>query len=732
MAPPAKKKATQKRVNNSSYSNYSYAIWIIIGITVGVLASKYLRNQNLTTTATTSEATPSKNYDAPPPLPAPIDNSKKLSELRSKADNLSELLTLNFSELTFQKLMEIYTNILVHHSTVWDWWRISDTQWLTQASWTPLKVAAAKIFLNHNHNVQQAYQIFDEVAQDPNIDPNHYNVALDYITQYLLTSGNSQDAIYWLKYAISMRKDDSTVGRWYTFLLGELLATSQTEQVKKQAMRCIKDFEKISGFPYACYFEIALMTLNDGEYKEANRYFSELYAGGLKDNYKNELNQVCPSTELVQISLDSITSLERELLDRTLTSGVKLMDIFKYYSKATCSTQKWPLYLSEELEEDPKPAVTISSAEEAVEGQSKLRRVAKNKEGRNLGMRCYSNFQKLPIIYHLEDVLVQGTAKSMLETFDNRTGCNLIVPSFPYTNAFAFPRYFGLNAYRFESLPVYNIAKAFIPSFMDNNYYHLLLEAIPQVMIFLQSYDYDTSVKFIMYKSRAGDEIMSYLGLGDSLINYTPSTYRYHIERAYVPDWYFTDSENALNAPHHAEEFYVPPLPVIIGVRDAIFNFAKVSPSSFSDQNLVIFIHRPDEQARGITNSDRLYTYLESIVTNFGYQLVIHGKGGVLPSVAKQAELFSKAAIVVGIHGAGLTNILFCSPGASVIELPVFPEKVSVYSRLSSALNLPYYTVPSFVANYYAPVGVLKEKMVYDLRDTIEYLLSIHQSKYSQ
>lgn len=38
-------------------------------------------------------------------------------------------------------------------------------------------------------------------------------------------------------------------------------------------------------------------------------------------------------------------------------------------------------------------------------------------------------------------------------------------------------------------------------------------------------------------------------------------------------------------------------------------------------------------------------------------------------SVAEQARLFNQASVVVAAHGAGLTNIVFCQPGTTVVEL---------------------------------------------------------------
>ncbi len=38
-------------------------------------------------------------------------------------------------------------------------------------------------------------------------------------------------------------------------------------------------------------------------------------------------------------------------------------------------------------------------------------------------------------------------------------------------------------------------------------------------------------------------------------------------------------------------------------------------------------------------------------------------------SPAEQVRAFAEAECIVGAHGAGLTNLAFCSPGAAVVEL---------------------------------------------------------------
>ena len=63
---------------------------------------------------------------------------------------------------------------------------------------------------------------------------------------------------------------------------------------------------------------------------------------------------------------------------------------------------------------------------------------------------------------------------------------------------------------------------------------------------------------------------------------------------------------------------------------------------------------------------------------------------------ADQVRTMREAAVLVGVHGANLTNMLFMAPQAIVIEL--MNENTLVlndcYYCLSSALDLAYYNLP--------------------------------------
>ncbi len=61
-------------------------------------------------------------------------------------------------------------------------------------------------------------------------------------------------------------------------------------------------------------------------------------------------------------------------------------------------------------------------------------------------------------------------------------------------------------------------------------------------------------------------------------------------------------------------------------------------------------------------------------------------------SLPEQIGLFREVRVIVAPHGAGLANLVFCSRGATVIEL--FPAaNIDLYYRLCTALHLNYFFV---------------------------------------
>jgi capsular polysaccharide biosynthesis protein len=70
-----------------------------------------------------------------------------------------------------------------------------------------------------------------------------------------------------------------------------------------------------------------------------------------------------------------------------------------------------------------------------------------------------------------------------------------------------------------------------------------------------------------------------------------------------------------------------------------------------------------------------------------GYEIVVPGT----LSFTEQVQLFRSASVVVGPHGAGLTNIVFCEPGTTVYELLSASYTNACFCNLAMVCHLEYW-----------------------------------------
>jgi len=98
-----------------------------------------------------------------------------------------------------------------------------------------------------------------------------------------------------------------------------------------------------------------------------------------------------------------------------------------------------------------------------------------------------------------------------------------------------------------------------------------------------------------------------------------------------------------------------------------------------------IFISREDAKSRIILNWPEVAPILEE----YGYEVL---RLADLP-VAEQIETFASAAYVVGVHGAGLTNLLFAPIGTHVLEIFPALRATGAFWKLSSGLGHDYHAL---------------------------------------
>jgi capsular polysaccharide biosynthesis protein len=97
-----------------------------------------------------------------------------------------------------------------------------------------------------------------------------------------------------------------------------------------------------------------------------------------------------------------------------------------------------------------------------------------------------------------------------------------------------------------------------------------------------------------------------------------------------------------------------------------------------------LFTSRTDASWRRIVNEDAAM----ELLVEHGFERLECGR----MTIREQVDAFAEASIVVGPHGAGLTNLLFTPPGATVIELFASPAAIEIsnYRVLCARLGHRY------------------------------------------
>jgi capsular polysaccharide biosynthesis protein len=82
-------------------------------------------------------------------------------------------------------------------------------------------------------------------------------------------------------------------------------------------------------------------------------------------------------------------------------------------------------------------------------------------------------------------------------------------------------------------------------------------------------------------------------------------------------------------------------------------------------------------------------------------------------SVKEQASQFARARKVIGFHGAGLTNTIFCNTGTKILEIVSSGYASDSYSKLASQLGLDYSRIVHDVTRDHRLTGIAEDFFVH-------------------
>jgi len=208
---------------------------------------------------------------------------------------------------------------------------------------------------------------------------------------------------------------------------------------------------------------------------------------------------------------------------------------------------------------------------------------------------------------------------------------------------------------------------AVISSVKPDNYYHWMFDILPRIGILRQS-GKNSDYYLVNTDTLFQQESLSLLNIPQpKIINPTKCS---HIQ---------------------ADTLIVPSLPGPLFSETPQELACKFLQSAFlsgfkKTPHRRLYISRSDAQQRRVTNESEV----RELILPLGFDvLTLNGM-----SFDKQVQLFAEAMVVLGPHGAGLSNAVFCQPGSTLIEfLPKSRSFIDCFERLAGLAGMAYYKI---------------------------------------
>jgi len=185
-----------------------------------------------------------------------------------------------------------------------------------------------------------------------------------------------------------------------------------------------------------------------------------------------------------------------------------------------------------------------------------------------------------------------------------------------------------------------------LPSY--ENFYHWMIETLPRIHM-LDHDDKYNNIPIVLPKSRTPRfvlETLNLCGWGDR-IQYLDNG-SYSVKKLYIPTLYSPRNEPCREA--------------IEWLNDNICNKSYIPGNGIDSVELQkIYISRDDAGTRGCVNAEDV----DRLLIDQGFKKI----NMTDYSIQDQAYIFSKAKIIIGLHGAALTNIAFTEPECTFIEI---------------------------------------------------------------
>lgn len=208
----------------------------------------------------------------------------------------------------------------------------------------------------------------------------------------------------------------------------------------------------------------------------------------------------------------------------------------------------------------------------------------------------------------------------------------------------------------------------YVLSIWGSNYYHFITEEIPN-LIKLSLYDPSLPI-IINTNNKYIEELLDLLKfkIKNPIIKNDPSIL-YKIKECYMTN------VSLSGKPSRHELLFTKNL-----LEENLF----LTPESSSEIGIII---KRAEHERKIINHDEMVLYLRTKYPTIEW---IEFDSSAKLSVIETIKLFNRAKIIIGPHGAGLTNMLFAKKGITIIEIMPYSDPNECYHHLTNMLEHKY------------------------------------------
>lgn len=237
----------------------------------------------------------------------------------------------------------------------------------------------------------------------------------------------------------------------------------------------------------------------------------------------------------------------------------------------------------------------------------------------------------------------------------------------------------GLFLFRqFRSQPVAPALQGKVGLVFDQwtprNYYHWLVDGLPRLLLLRQTHPDCTLLL-------PGPAVPEYIRTTAAALGFTQL---YPI----TPGVMLRVAE--LYVPGHTGVYGLQDRAVLSAARDAVLTHLRLPvalPNSPATSGRRVYVSRNRQPHRHLINETELLPVLQ----RYGFETVYFED----MSFPAQVQLMQETEVLLGIHGANLTNSLFLRPGSTVVELMSETYINPCYFYLANSLGLRYAAVPS-------------------------------------